>query len=327
MSQHRALGHLGHEPLYNTRAVVQRTQVPADTFRAWERRYGLPRPYRTSGNQRLYSEHDIGVISWLRDRTNEDMTISQAVQRLRLEVPDVGDANAPVTVARDAKDAARGTRLGALSDRLVKAVMRFDAPAGERVIDEALALFTIEDACVGVVEPALVEIGLRWERGEIPASLEHFATRLVMRRLSAVFTLVAPASGRGSIVCACAPTEEHEVGLLMLAIFLARHAWKVIFLGAGVPADDLVASVRQVRPDLVCLSVTTGSAIAHAFRAGEQLMRAVVPPPAIAVGGRAFQTLDIEPPAGIHLLTGAPDELVTRIESIIRERGSLLGAG
>ncbi|NJL05538.1 MAG: MerR family transcriptional regulator, partial [Chloroflexaceae bacterium] len=66
-------------PIYNTKAVSQETGVPADTFRAWERRYGVPRPHRTEGGHRLYSERDIAVIRWLRDRTAEGMTISQAV--------------------------------------------------------------------------------------------------------------------------------------------------------------------------------------------------------------------------------------------------------
>ena len=68
--------------MYNTRAVAQTTEIPADTFRAWERRYGFPRPYRARDDRRLYSERDIGAILWLRDRTAEGMTISQAIQRL-----------------------------------------------------------------------------------------------------------------------------------------------------------------------------------------------------------------------------------------------------
>ncbi len=32
------------EPLYNIKAVVQKTGIPADTVRAWERRYGIPSP-------------------------------------------------------------------------------------------------------------------------------------------------------------------------------------------------------------------------------------------------------------------------------------------
>src|SRR3712207_5260618 len=80
------------EPRYNTKVVVRETGVPADTFRAWERRYQVPVPHRTATGQRLYSERDIVIIRWLRDRTLEGMTISQAVRLLGEEVPaEAGD--------------------------------------------------------------------------------------------------------------------------------------------------------------------------------------------------------------------------------------------
>jgi hypothetical protein len=49
-------------------------------------------------------------------------------------------------------------------------------------------------------------------------SAEHFATRLVSRRLATIFNLVSPAAWRGTIVVACAPAEEHDVGLLLLSL-------------------------------------------------------------------------------------------------------------
>src|SRR6266496_5321990 len=79
MAQPPALAQLSTAPVFNTKAVARETGVPADTFRAWERRYGMPRPQRTAGGHRLYSERDIAIIRWLRDRTEEGMNISHAV--------------------------------------------------------------------------------------------------------------------------------------------------------------------------------------------------------------------------------------------------------
>src|ERR1700730_6892807 len=70
-------------PLYNTAAVVQRTGVPGTAFRAWERRYGYPKPRRNEGGRRLYSEHDIQAIRWLSDQTTHGVAISRAVEMLR----------------------------------------------------------------------------------------------------------------------------------------------------------------------------------------------------------------------------------------------------
>ncbi|MFI5275142.1 MAG: MerR family transcriptional regulator, partial [Ktedonobacterales bacterium] len=55
-------------PLYNTKAVVHQTGVPAPTLRAWERRYCILSPERGGNDYRLYSERDIVTVIWLRER-------------------------------------------------------------------------------------------------------------------------------------------------------------------------------------------------------------------------------------------------------------------
>jgi DNA-binding transcriptional MerR regulator len=317
VSERHELDLLGREPLYNTRAVVQMTDVPADTIRAWERRYGLPRPQRTPGNQRLYSEQDIGVIGWLRDRTDEGMTISRAIHRLRLEHPTIV---APPAAAPAPSPTEPDPQPARLRDRLVGAAASFDGLAGERVIDETLALFSLEHACTRVIQPALAEIGARWERGELSVAAEHFATSLIARRLSTVFNLVAPVAGRGTVVAACPPGEQHELGLLMLAIFLARRGWRVIYLGADMPLRDLTDTIRQVEPDLLCLSETTAPSAEQALQVAQQLRRASSSP-AVVCGGRAF-ALHPSPRLtnGVHVLTGEPHDIAERIGDLIEQR-------
>src|SRR5579884_1558535 len=69
-------------PLFNTKAVVHQTGVPAPTLRAWERRYGILSPHRGENDYRLYSERDIATVAWLRQRVESGMTISQAIALL-----------------------------------------------------------------------------------------------------------------------------------------------------------------------------------------------------------------------------------------------------
>jgi len=306
--------------LYNTSAVAQATGVPADTFRAWERRYTLPRPFRTATNQRLYSERDIGVITWLRDRTTEGMTITQAIQRLRLETPEIFAADqlekaTPSIQERQGEAEPQPVRL---QQRLLEACIAFDSRMAERTIDEALARFSIEEFCALVVEPVLTEIGARWSRCELSVATEHFATGLLIRRLSAIFTLVAPVSGRGTIVAACPAGEEHDVGLLMLAILLSRRGWHVVYLGANVPTEDLITATRTIRPDLVCLSVTTADAAREAVAVAQALHAALDQSPPVVVGGYAVVTDDGPLTETIaHILAGSAGDVVDRIGELI----------
>src|SRR5271166_2940029 len=108
-------------PLYNTKSVVHHTGVPAPTLRAWERRYGILSPRRSDNDYRLYSERDMMTVTWLRERVESGMTISQAIallrslepvrrrgRRARSQVPNAAEVAAPpvpdVTIARFSLD-------------------------------------------------------------------------------------------------------------------------------------------------------------------------------------------------------------------------------
>ena len=69
--------------LFNLKAVVRQTGIKPDTLRAWERRYGLPEPARSSGGHRLYSQHDIDTLNWLVARQHEGLSIKRAVEQWR----------------------------------------------------------------------------------------------------------------------------------------------------------------------------------------------------------------------------------------------------
>jgi DNA-binding transcriptional MerR regulator len=82
-NQRLDLEHYSDTPIFNTKAVVQQTGVPAPTLRAWERRYALITPERATNAYRLYSERDVAMIRWLKERIDEGLSISQAIAFFR----------------------------------------------------------------------------------------------------------------------------------------------------------------------------------------------------------------------------------------------------
>ncbi len=53
---------LSDAPKHTIKTVCAQTGILPVTLRAWERRYKLLKPQRTSGNYRLYSDRDIAVL-------------------------------------------------------------------------------------------------------------------------------------------------------------------------------------------------------------------------------------------------------------------------
>lgn len=288
---------LSSEPIYNTRAVVQRTAVPADTFRAWERRYGIPSPSRTPGRQRLYSERDIATIGWLRDQTSSGMMISQAIALLQSKTArSTSLSSDPTASVVDVSNQVRGDEAAAfrpLRDQLVEALTRLDGNAADQIVEEALALTNLEGVCLHVLQGALIEIGNQWEHGTATVAVEHFASCYVHRKFGSLFNQSSPNEGRGPIVAACPEGELHEIGLLLTSLFLSRRGYRIIYLGANLPVEDLVDIVEHVQPPLVMFSaarVETASEIAKTIPWLKRAVRNAAGRdwPLIGFGGRVF---------------------------------------
>ena len=268
-------------PTYNTAAVEQRTGLRPATFRAWERRYGFPKPRRLPGNQRLYSDQDIAAIRWLQRRTDEGLSISHAIRllqdRLTETVAYVPPAEAPT-----------GRPPAQLADDLLRALVAFDSPAAETVLNEAFAMYRVEEVCEQVIEPTLVEVGERWHRGELTVATEHYATSFIRRKLFALFNVYETGRGRGLVFTACAPEEWHEVGVLMVSLFLVRHGYKVSYLGASLASAGLAETLRHHRPDLVLISATSEETAEHLREIADVVANLPEPRPILGYGGRGF---------------------------------------
>jgi methanogenic corrinoid protein MtbC1 len=276
-----AISQASDRPTYNTAAVEQRTGLRPATFRAWERRYGFPKPRRLPGNQRLYSDQDVAALRWLHRRTDEGLSISHAINLLRDRLT---EAPRPSVMA----DQTGGRPTEALVAELERALMAFDTATAEAVLSEAFALHSLEDVCLRVIEPTLVNIGERWHRGELSVATEHFATSLLRRKLFTLLSAFETGRGRGLVFTACAPGEWHEVGILMVSLFLARHGMRVTYLGPNLASDGLADTLRQHRPDVVCLSASSEETAAGIAEIAAVVDHVPEPRPILAFGGQAF---------------------------------------
>jgi DNA-binding transcriptional MerR regulator len=273
------------EPIYNAKAVTRQTGVTPATLRAWERRYGVLLPDRTAGGHRLYSARDIAAIKWLRQHIEQGMTISRAVALLQHQLGRA--AFVPqVQVLAEAPQPARS--LDTIRTDLYEALIDFDEAAADEVLSEAYALHPIEAVCVSVIQVVLAQLGHAWAQGKITVAHEHFASNYLRRKLLALID-AGPSTRPGAIAIGAAPADMHEMGILLLSIFLRRRGWHVVYLGQAVPLEDLPKSLPMLNADVLVLAATVSDS-AQALRGIQSWLDRIpaAQQPAFAFGGPAF---------------------------------------
>ena len=210
--------------------------VPEATLRAWERRYSLLQPDRTSGNFRLYSRDDERRIRSMQAHMARGLAPAQAASLALSESP--VDIEPPADA-------------GAIVAPLLDAAESFDATRFDALLDAAFSLGSLT-AIRDVILPALGEIGRRWETEQLSVGHEHFATHLIERRLLAAAK--GWESGRGPLaLLACPSGERHTMGLVCFGLVLADRAWRISYLGADTPVDQILEMSARLAPDAVVL--------------------------------------------------------------------------
>jgi DNA-binding transcriptional MerR regulator len=200
--------------MYTMAAVSRRTGVRAGTLRAWERRYGFPSPQRAPGGQRLYTDRDLQAVSNLRTQTVRGVPISRAIALLlerhrsaRAESIQTGAHSGTAPFASD--DLLVSTRLPRddFHRRLLAALLDLAPRRAEIALSEALAVLSIEDVCLGLIEPVLNEVGDRWHAGRASIAQEHFASAFLRIRVAAMFVAFTADDDRPAILAACPQGE------------------------------------------------------------------------------------------------------------------------
>jgi DNA-binding transcriptional MerR regulator len=210
--------------------------VPEPTLRAWERRYALLQPERTQGGFRLYSRAEERRIRSMQAHMARGIAAAQA---------------AALALTESVAEIVPPGQPAALVDELLRAAEAFDATRFDVLLDAGFALGQLT-AIRDVVLPALVEIGTRWESAEITVGHEHFASHLIERRLLGLAKGWEAGSGPRALL-ACPSGERHTLGLICFGLMLAERGWRITYLGADTPVQQVMDCSVSTSPDVVVL--------------------------------------------------------------------------
>lgn len=281
--------------------LSRRLGVSDHVLRAWERRYGLLRPLRTTGGFRLYSDADLRRVRRMLAHLERGLSAAEAARAALAEEvipePRVGRSTTETI------DAAAS---------LARALDEYDEPAAHAVLDRLFGTLTVEAVLRDVVLPYLRDLGDRWAAGVVSVAQEHFASNVIRGRLAGLSRGWGHGHGPRAVL-ACVPGELHDIALLAFGIVLNRNGWRIDYLGANTPLLDLTRLVEANRPDLV---VVTATAPERFDGLADDLRRLAATAP-LAIGGRGA-TAEIAAETGARMLTDDPVTSAERLAPTAR---------
>lgn len=190
------------------------------------------------------------------------------------------------------------------------------AAVTDSLLEAGTSVLTIYQELLAPVQRTLGDL---WGRGDIDVVQEHLATDVSLTLMSQLRVLLRSQQPAGhSVAIATVDGDYHFFGARLVADHFLADGWQVSFLGASVPAADLVRQVARQPVEVMALSVSVADAlpsVAPAVRA----LRSLNPELGILLGGPAF------PVAGQDAATFGVDGLVTSASDAVEQARALVG--
>ena len=266
-----------------TNAAAELLGVSPNTLRSWERRFGYPKPRRTPGGHRQY---DLSELEALRRALLETHNISSAIEVARQR------GEGPTSAAR-----------------LVEAFDRYDETLADRVMEESLAVRSVERTVEDLLLPALeiaheregreaeFELACRWATGWL-----HAARRVV------------PAAARPEGILlfdSSAKLDMESLHVQALELSLRRAGFRVLLLSMSLAQERLSRAMRALDPMalVVCGSGATLDVVGRLVYAVRHT----------GASARVYEYRDAMPVSGSHAvptLGGKPSEAAVAMKAV-----------
>ncbi len=129
--------------------------------------------------------------------------------------------------------------------------------AMQLVLAAAKSGMSVESLYLRVLQPTLQQVGDLWQAGEICVSQEHYCSSVTEAVMARLHPYLPPGhDATKTLVAACVSNELHEVGLRMVADLFQGYGWNTVYLGANMPARNIVNAVLASRAQVLAVSTT-----------------------------------------------------------------------
>jgi DNA-binding transcriptional MerR regulator/methylmalonyl-CoA mutase cobalamin-binding subunit len=234
---------------YSIKDLERLSGIKAHTIRIWEKRYSLIKPERTSTNIRTYCDSDLKNILNISILNRNGLKISKIAQLTGSEI-----ATLVNKLTEDTQDA------DSQLENLYIAMIDLDESLFDKIISRAIIQMGFERMVLHLLYPFFKRIGIMWQTGTITPAQEHYISNLVRQKLIvAIDSIVLQDTPNSKTFILYLPENElHELGLLFMHYLLKKRGQQVIYLGALLPLDSLIA-VEKLKPADYIITSIVGS--------------------------------------------------------------------
>ena len=284
------------ELTYPLRTAARLTGLSPELLRAWERRHQVVTPQRTPGGTRRYTATDLHRLRLVKAAVDAGHRIGQVA------LLDASELERRIAATRPPSPTAPIAPI-------VAALERLDALETQRLLSLQLSATGPVRFAREIAIPLVHEIGDRWADGRLAVASEHLASGVLRAMLGSALQPTAFSPQGPRLVFATPAGERHELGLQMAALTALGAGGNPIYLGAELPADELLGAVVRTDADALALSVVTLSP-GTAGRALLELREGMADDVCLWVGGAGARELEL--PAGVEQIDSL-DQLEARV--------------
>ena len=145
---------------------------------------------------------------------------------------------------------------------------------------------SLKDVYIELFQKSLYRIGKLWDNNKLSVSEEHLASQIIESLINR-FAPIGNNNKDRKVVVACIDKEFHEIGAKMVSNIFEIAGWKTYYLGASVPAKEIIKYVKQMDPDVIALSWGLYLNFSRFLEVVDHLTR-FFPVKKIIVGGQAL---------------------------------------
>ncbi|MEN8224720.1 MAG: MerR family transcriptional regulator [Bacteroidota bacterium] len=235
---------------YSIKDLERITGIKAHTIRIWEKRYDIVKPERTVSNIRHYSDDELKHLLNVSVLVNNGHKISKVAglsePELSMKIIELNDLKSPECCGQ--------------VESLIVAMIDMDEEKFEKVLNASIIRTGFENTLFEIIYPLMKKTGILWQTGTITSAQEHFLSNMIMQKLFAAIDTLSVhhhAKSSKSFLLILPEWELHDIGLLVYKYLIRRQGHKTIFLGQGVPLDDVIAVKNQIDPDIIVTSFSS----------------------------------------------------------------------